>query len=246
MSIAEQLVTIADNEQKVFDAGKQAEYDAFWDSYQLDGLSRSHVGRFAGSGWNDITFKPKYDLIMAYNGMVRTFSYSHIEDLRGILEKQGVVLDTSAGGNMTNMCEQSWITRFPILDISKQNSGYAIFVACSRLKSIQKLKVKDDGTTPIGSNMFQGCTELEDIEEIEGVIGVNGFDVHWSTKLSKASHVNIINALSATTTGLTVTFSKTAVNNAFGIDVDDESTWGEGTEFYTLRHSKDNWTFSYA
>ena len=37
MSIAEKLVTVAENEQKVYDAGKQAEYDAFWDNYQVYG-----------------------------------------------------------------------------------------------------------------------------------------------------------------------------------------------------------------
>ena len=245
MSIAEKVTTIAENAQKVYDAGKQAEYDTFWDACQVDGSQKSYVQRFAGAGWNDGTFKPKYDIVVSYNGMVRMFSFSHIQDLRGILEKRGVTLDVSAGANFTNMCESSWITRFPILDISKQNSGYAIFTGCADLQSIQKLIFKADGTTPIGSSMFQNCSALTEIEEIEGTIGQNGFDTHWSTKLSKASIESIVNALSATTTGLTVTFSKTAVNNAFGIDVDDETTWGEGTAFYALRHSKDNWTFSY-
>jgi hypothetical protein len=40
--------------------------------------------------------------------------------------------------------------------------------------------------------------------------------------------------------------SKAAVNNAFGIDVDDASTYPEGSEYYNLRYSKSNWTFNYA
>ena len=31
MSIADKLITIAENEQKVYHAGKQAEYNKFWD-----------------------------------------------------------------------------------------------------------------------------------------------------------------------------------------------------------------------
>ena len=34
MSIAEKLTTIAENEQKVYDAGQKSEYDRFWDSYR--------------------------------------------------------------------------------------------------------------------------------------------------------------------------------------------------------------------
>ena len=30
-----------------------------------------------------------------------------------------------------------------------------------------------------------------------------------------------------------------------GININDETTYPVGSEFYTLRHSKDNWTFSY-
>ena len=41
-------------------------------------------------------------------------------------------------------------------------------------------------------------------------------------------------------TGASITLSKTAVNNAFEIDVDDTTTYPEGSEFYVLRNSKNN------
>ena len=93
-------------------------------------------------------------------------------------------------------------------------------------------------------NIFAGASALEEIT-ITGTIGQNGFSISPCVKLSKDSIKSVINALSTTTSGLTVTLSKTAVNNAFGIDVDDTTTWAEGTEYYELRHSKDNWTISY-
>ncbi len=64
MSIADKLQTIAENESKVFEAGKKAEYNLFWDIFQLNGERRWYWGAFAGPGWTDKTFKPKYPIIM--------------------------------------------------------------------------------------------------------------------------------------------------------------------------------------
>ena len=90
--------------------------------------------------------------------------------------------------------------------------------------------------------MFTNCFQLQNLT-IEGIIGQNGFNVQWSTKLSKASITSIINALSETTSGLTVTLSKTAVNNAFETSAGaaDGSTSEEWT---TLEGTKTNWTIS--
>ena len=37
MSIAEKLITIAENEERVYESGKKAAYDRFWDVYQQNG-----------------------------------------------------------------------------------------------------------------------------------------------------------------------------------------------------------------
>lgn len=132
------------------------------------------------------------------------------------------------------------------VDIDLTHSGgtqkFTIFSSAKQLKTVRKLIVDESNNAHL-EKAFMNCTSLENIT-FEGVVAGN-IDLQWSTKLSKTSITNIINVLSTNTTGLTVTLSKTAVNNAFGIDVDDETTWGEGTEYYALRHSKDNWTISY-
>lgn len=93
-----------------------------------------------------------------------------------------------------------------------------------------------DFSTGVGlSTVFTTCNALEEVR-LGGVLEQNGFDIHWSPKLSKASITSIIEHLSTTTSGLTVTLSKTAVENAFG------ST--ESTEWTTLISSKSNWTIS--
>ena len=43
MSIADKLRLIANNVQKVFDGGRKAEYDAFWDSFQKNGAAANYA-----------------------------------------------------------------------------------------------------------------------------------------------------------------------------------------------------------
>ncbi len=66
MSIAEKLTTVAENQQRVYDAGKKAEYDAFWDVYQSNGQPRNYSNRF--TQWSDAIYKPKYPIIVYENG----------------------------------------------------------------------------------------------------------------------------------------------------------------------------------
>ena len=60
MSIAEKLTTIAENQQAVYDAGKQAEYDAFWDVFQNYGNSQTYASAFSSNAWTDENYNPKY------------------------------------------------------------------------------------------------------------------------------------------------------------------------------------------
>ena len=73
----------------------------------------------------------------------------------------------------------------------------------------------------------------------------SSLDMKSCTLLSKASITSIINALSSTTSGLTVTLSKTAVNTAF----ETESGGADGStsqEWLALATTKSNWTISLA
>lgn len=85
------------------------------------------------------------------------------------------------------------------------------------------------------NNTFRNCTSLAEIR-INGPIEIS-IDIHWSP-LSKGSITSIIDALSTTTSGLTVTLSKTAVENVFGNTTADEWT--------ALIATKSNWTVSLA
>ena len=53
MSIAEKLNAVAENEKKVYDAGKQAEYNDFWDVYQQNGKRTNYNQAFGNLGWTN-------------------------------------------------------------------------------------------------------------------------------------------------------------------------------------------------
>lgn len=46
-----------------YDTGAFA-YDAFWDSFQLNGNRTNYPYLFAGCGWTDTSYDPKYDIIV--------------------------------------------------------------------------------------------------------------------------------------------------------------------------------------
>ena len=219
-------------------AGQQAEYDRFWDNAQTNGNRVNYTGAFFGVLWNNETFCPKYDIRPdnAYN----IFARCEITDLVSTLDKAGVVLDFSQTTNFDGMFTWSSVRNVGIIDT---RGAASISNMCSygyNLTKIQKLILKDDGSQSAG-NAFTSCSNLTTLT-IEGTIGQNGFDLHWSP-LDKASIQSVINALSATTTGLTVTLSQTAVNKAF----ETSSGANDGSasaEWATLTGTKTNWTIN--
>lgn len=241
--IADKLAQISRNEQKVFDAGKKAEYDAFWDAYQDYGAKNKYEYSFGGFSWNDDTFKPKYDLILGsgYTG-TSMFIQSCITDLTSILKKQGVRLDTTLCGYMQGMFQGSKIKRIPELNCSNamaysENGLYMTFIG-SQVETIDKLIVPENLKYV---STFQSCTNLKNIV-FEGEIG-NNIDFQHCKQLTAASIESIVNALSSTASGKSITFSKKAVDVAFGWYVDGEfhesgsvsGAWDE------LVASKSNW-----
>jgi hypothetical protein len=122
---------------------------------------------------------------------------------------------------------------FEDIGLHGQTSYVGTFQNDRSLHTIEVLRCIAE--TTYHNTVFFNCNALENLT-IEGVIGQNGFDVRYSTKLSKASITSVINALSATTSGLTVTLSKTAVERAFGSTT--------STEWSALVATKSNWNIS--
>ena len=170
-NIAENLVTVAENVPKVYEAGveasggsydegyeagQKAEYDKFWDNFQNYGNRINYAYTFAYE-WTDDIYNPKYPLNV--NNGAYVFYLSPITD-----------------------------TKVPITITATSITGF--FQQCKSLITVRNLSVLE--TTKFAT-AFDGCTALENIT-FGGVIG-NDISFKDSRKLSHVSLMSIINAL---------------------------------------------------
>lgn len=61
-STAHQLATIAENEPKVYEAGKNAERDRFWEVFQRGGVEGHYQHAFSNGRFTDENYNPKYHI----------------------------------------------------------------------------------------------------------------------------------------------------------------------------------------
>ena len=221
---------------KQYEKGKQAEYDRFWDSCQYN--REEYMQAFLR--WTDGMFYTKYDL-PPKGSVVQMFAYCTVTNIKQRLLDCGVKLDLSKATPTNSVFSGARSIALPEINVSSSTNINYLFESCAKCVTIDKLILPNGGNyTALGC--FNGASALSNII-IEGTISTS-IDIHWSP-LGKTSIESIFNALSLDTTGIAITLSKTAVNTAFGINVDDETTYPEGSEYYNLRHSKDNWTINY-
>jgi len=164
-------------------------------------------------------------------------------------------LDTSKGTNFNYMFyECGALESIPELDLGNGLSFYSMFEYCTSLKSIPKLNTSNG---QYFSCMFIGCSNLTSISAIDLSNSVDHGSIFAGCKslcnitftgtigkslnmkdspLTKESITSVVNALSNTVTGQTLTLKLTAVNNAFGSTTSAEWTALAGT--------KTNWTIS--
>ena len=169
--------------------GKSEAYAEFWDA-AFETFNTYGTFIFAGSLWNDRTFNPNRSII-AYQGE-GFFRDCRVENLKGILERNGVIFDFSNCTNFDDFAYASYIKYFPTLDCSN-SSRFSLLFAYSKCESIH-LIISDSGLQKF-IDTFSYCTELVELIIEGGIIGQNGFNVQWSTKLSHESLMSIINAL---------------------------------------------------
>lgn len=175
-------------------AGKQAEYDTFWDEYQQNGTRTSYEHAFMGPGWTDVSYNPKYPIVAknAYS----MYSNSRITEVLNI--------DTSGATSAVSIFYNTSAERIGTVSFEATVALQTTFNNSRKLHTIERVILTAANTY---TNPFNNCTALENLT-IEGTIGQNGFNVQWSTKLTHDSLMSIINALkdySADTSGTTYT-----------------------------------------
>lgn len=185
-SVIEALGTTA------LESGRKAEYDRFWDAYQQNGSRLDYSYAFAGYGWTNESFKPKYNIVPV-SGASHLFSNCQFQDLKEILNQCGVELDTGNLRSFNYLAQNSKLTNMPELDMRSALTLEYFLFGNENLLAVDKIILKNDGSQRFGTYTFYNNTALTEIR-FEGVIGQSGLNFSKSP-LSFDSIASIVAAL---------------------------------------------------
>jgi hypothetical protein len=175
-----------DKVSAVYDAGKEEEWNNFWDNFQDNGKKTYYD--YAFQAFNDEIYKPKYPINPV--SATQMFYGSTITDLSDINWNKIRQLQQTFG----NAQKLKYVG---VIDLSHSgaydsNAIYYAFNGCYDVITIEKIILKESGkqtfTTPFGS-----CHDLENIV-FEGKIGTN-ITFSSCTRLTSDSLHSILNAL---------------------------------------------------
>lgn len=210
-TITEKLITISNNVSEVYKAGQTNQYNNFWDNYQVKGNRKDYNGAFAGTGWTEDTFKPKYNLTGIEKCQYMFFMTGLMGDLDDLLP-EGIKLDTSKSIQFTQMFYNAKLEKIGTIDaaVEYKKDGKPVpieltntFAQCPNLTTIKTLKVSENNTF---KNTFNDSKKLESIT-FEGKISN---DISFvSSPLTVESAKSAIMALDDSSVGKTITFSET-------------------------------------
>lgn len=179
--------------------GRQAQYDEFWDSATNNNTRTSYRYAFAGTSWNDATFKPPYQL----KPIIAERMFANYSQITKLYKSQA---DFSQATNM--VCAFGFYSELEYIEeinVTSATDVSQMFRYASSLKTIDKLILKsvENGGTTFDNQAFYRCPDLANINVIEGCMDGTTISFADSSKLSSASVDNIIGALKQLETGAT-------------------------------------------
>lgn len=265
VNIADKLVAIAQKEQQIVNTvretntlleqvlygtgeGGKSYYDKFWDDFQQNGTQNKYIMAFT-TGWTADNFKPKYNI--KPEGSAAYMFYANVItglDLREdkFKEKYGIEIDLSSATNLTQFIAYSRVryvgtVTAPVSTIGLQN----MFANATNLLGISKIIIPTEVQTINTSGAFTNCTLLQEVY-FDGYIP-SSVSFQWCP-LIKASIKNILEHLSPTATGQTLTLKKSAIDKAFETSegANDGCASAEWRETITpyANDLEGNWTIS--
>lgn len=198
-----------------FEAGKQSEYNAFWDGFQLNGSRTNYRRAFSGGGWTSDILKPKY----AYQFPEGTTTNAYdIFSLCGTgnNETDGMIdvshacakLDFSKCRLVNNLFIDAFVKNITV-DFTGAEQLSSVFSTGNGGK-INNIKLKVSESCKF-SNTFSYNGALVDLEFLPGSVIGNSISFSNNNNLSSASVQNIIDTLLTITDGVarTITFHAT-------------------------------------
>jgi hypothetical protein len=232
MSISEKLTTIAENQQKVYDAGADKATKEFWDVVQDRGARSDYA--YAFYRWNAEYIRPYYKVVPKtyYPDMFRYCTkLKKIESQYFDMSQYTPQPTANTAGYYRIFHSCSELEE--IEDIGMKAGGYyQTYSYCSKLKKIAVWRVTKDCAL---NAPFGACSALEDIT-VEGTIGVS-LSFQYSINLNVASMKSIITHLYDYSTESPATYTLTFPSNCWdrieasgkpfddGLIDDETKTW---------------------
>lgn len=214
MNVAERTLQLKTDIDGVYEAGKKAEYNEFWDRFQNYGKREYYKHAFFQ--WRHEYIRPKYKVCpdnRVYNYIVDSM-FESCEKLK-VIEKE--YFDFSNYTPINNTASGCWLLTYSncksleiFYDVGMKAGGYSnTWRYNQKLRKIEVMRCCQAGGY---ASPFHGCTELTEIRT-EGEIG-KSFPIPQSP-LSKESLKSIITCLhdysgSAYAFNFTVTFKASA------------------------------------
>ena len=151
MGVKENLLNkislITDGEQRVFESGKKAEYDAFWDGLQNHGDGTADY-RYMFWYWPDEIYNPKYPIYSTKSSMISCFQNAAITNTKVDID----ISKTNTANGMFTFCK---VRTIPKLIVSEKVTVETMFSSCNTLED---LTVEGYFGTSI---TFASCTKLK-------------------------------------------------------------------------------------
>lgn len=172
MTVAEKLTRIAENQQTVYDAGKnageygegyqagiQAEYHRFWDAYQENGARSAYDYAFYGPYWTDQLYIPKYPVIGRIQNAFRS------------PELTSTKVPIVATGNASNAFLNCGIKTIPSLDMSGVSNTSAMFGGCTKLQNITMVGTVNKSVSFADSSKLTNASAQSVIDALADLTG---------------------------------------------------------------------------
>lgn len=199
------LDDMASGVNEVYEAGKKAEYDEFWDNFNYFGVWDYH---YAGTGWNKANFRPTKDIVCSIRTFARHgWNRGDIYDLTEHLNSLGVKITKMISGR-ESFIYCTTFTRLPKIDASEATYFLDTFYGMLRLVTIDRFIINTDIVKNWSANIFGDCTRLVNINMQGSVLG-KSINFSWCP-LSVESIKSIISCLkdfSGTTSEYTTTIT---------------------------------------
>lgn len=208
MSVNEKMTAIADNIRSktggtealelddmasgvndVYDAGKQAEYDVFWDAFQNKGAGYYGAYTFWGEFWNNKNFFPKYDIVII-GGVSATFGTCAVTNLRERINGRGLKIRLGTGATSLNQCfSNAKTTELPVFDTSPAKDFSYYCSGASNLVTVTDLNLTNATNT---TSIFASAKKLANIT----FVGTIPISISFSSSpLTVESMKNVISHL---------------------------------------------------